>query len=176
MGEADFCLVGKVIKPHGVRGKMKVEYFGESLDGFSSYRTVYIQIEPGKWKPYEVVKSFPQPPRLVIQLKGVERRQETDPLIGKEIYVKKEEMPKLGKGEYYWFEILGLEVKTKEGRTLGRIKEIFPTGANDVYVVKGKRRDLFLPAIEKVIEKVDLERGIMEVAWMEGLWEKEDEI
>lgn len=176
MEGTEYCLIGKVIKPHGVRGKIKIEYFGEDLKGFSSYPKIYVEIAPGQWKSYEILKVFPQPPRLIIQLKGVERREETDPLIGKEIYVKKKEMPKLAKGEYYWFEILGLEVKTKEGKILGRIKEIFPTGANDVYVVKGKRREIFLPAIEKVIEEIDLERGVMEVTWMEGLWEKEDEI
>ncbi|MGQ9509627.1 MAG: ribosome maturation factor RimM [Thermodesulfobacteriota bacterium] len=172
----DYCLVGKVIKPHGVRGKVKVEYFGEDLDGFTRYTKIYIQIEPNRWKSFEILKVYPQPPRLILQLKGIERIEETGPLIGREIYVKREEMPQLGKGEYYWFEIIGLEVETKGRKKLGKIKEIFPTGANDVYVIEGKRREIFLPAIEEVIEKIDLEQGVMEVGWIEGLWEKEDEI
>jgi 16S rRNA processing protein RimM len=54
--------------------------------------------------------------------------------------------------------------------------EIFPTGANDVYVVEGKRREIFLPATEEVIQSIDIKKGRMKVIRMEGLWEEEDEV
>jgi len=174
--ENDLCLIGKVVKPHGVRGKIKVDYFGGDLIRFRAYRKIYLKDDLGRWKPYEVLNVAPQPPRLILQLQGVERMQEAESLTGKEIYVRKEEMPELEKGEYYWFEILGVSVETEKGKRLGRVKEIFPTGANDVYVIGGKRREIFLPATEEVIQSIDRERGVMKVIWMEGLWEEEDEI
>jgi len=117
-----------------------------------------------------------KPPCLILKLMGIERREDAQSLSGREIFIEKSELPQLGEREYYWFEILGMMVETESGKRLGRVKEIFPTGANDVYVVEGKRREIFLPAIEKVIKEVDKERRILKVLWMEGLWEKEDEI
>ena len=144
---------------------------------------VFISIErsssrtnKGRPESYEILEAIPQPPRLILQLKGIETIEEAEPLMGKEILIRKEALPELPEGEYYWVEILGMKVETEEGKRIGRVKEIFPTGAHDVYVVEGKRGEIFLPAIEEVIQSIDLERGVMKVTRMEGLWEEEDEI
>jgi 16S rRNA processing protein RimM len=109
-------------------------------------------------------------------LKGIERREEVEPLLGKEILIERRFLPDLQEGEYYWLDILGILVETQEGRRLGRVKEIFPTGANDVYVIEGKRREIFIPATEEVIQNIDVKEGRMRVIRMEGLWEEEDEV
>jgi 16S rRNA processing protein RimM len=69
-----------------------------------------------------------------------------------------------------------MSVETKEGKRIGEVKEILPTGANDVYVVQGMRREIFLPATDEVIQGVDTKKGVMKVIRMEGLWEDEDEV
>ncbi len=168
--------IGRVVKPHGVKGKMKVKYFGDDLHRFSFYREVFIEGEKGMPEPYEVLEAIPQPPRLILRLKGVEKIEEVELLMGKEIFIKKEAFPALGEREYYWMDILGMKVETEEGKKIGKVKEIFPTGANDVYVIEGKRGEILLPATEEVILSVDLPRGVMRVACLEGLWEDEDEI
>jgi 16S rRNA processing protein RimM len=73
-------------------------------------------------------------------------------------------------------DLLGMSVETQGGKKIGRVKEIFSTGANDVYVVEGKRGEIFLPATEEVIQSVDRERGVMKVSRKDGLWEEEDEV
>jgi 16S rRNA processing protein RimM len=175
MGKHLFA-IGRVVKPHGIRGKMKVEYFGEDLHLFSLYREVFIEGEKGKPKPYEILEAIPQPPRLILRLKGIEKIEETEPLIGKEILIEKKALPKLEEGEYYWVDILGMKVETQDGKRIGKVKEIFLTGANDIYIVEGKRGEILLPAIGEVIQSIDLKRGVMKVARMEGLWEDEDEV
>ncbi len=168
--------IGRVVKPHGVRGKVKVEYFGEDLHQLSSYREVFIKDEKNKPEAYEVLEAIPQPPRLILRLKGIERIEEAEPLIGKEILIERKSLHKLGEGEYYWMDLLGMKVETEEGKRIGKIREIFPTGANDVYVVEGRRGEILLPATEEVVRSVDLKKGVMKVARMEGLWEDEDEV
>ncbi len=168
--------IGRVVKPHGVRGKIKVNYFGEDLDGFPSCQKIFIEDNLGRPEPYEVLEVTPQPPRLILRLKGIERIEETERLIGKEILIRREDLPEPKEGEYYWFEILGMAVETEQGRRIGTVKEIIPTGANDVYVVEGKRGEIFLPATEEVIRNIDRQRRVMRVVRMEGLWEEEDEI
>lgn len=174
--ERDLLPIAKVIKPHGVKGKMKVNYFGEDLDQFSQYREVLIKNPMGELKSYEILETTSQPPYLILRLKGIESRDEVESLMGREILIQRRSLPDLPEKEYYWFEILGLEVETPEGKSIGRIKEIFPTGANDVYVVEGKKREIFLPATEEVIQSIDIAQGRMKVIRMEGLWEDEDEI
>src|SRR5512139_4215683 len=93
--------IGRVVKPHGVKGKVKVEYFGEDLHLFSLYRRIFIEGEKGRPEPYEIMEAIPQPPRLILRLKGIEKIEETEPLIGKEILIKREVLPELGEQEYY---------------------------------------------------------------------------
>jgi 16S rRNA processing protein RimM len=174
--EKDLFPIGRVVKPHGVRGKMKVEYFGDDLDRFSSYREIFIENETNRLEPYEILEVLPQPPRLILRLKGVEKIEEVEPLIGKNIFIEKEALPELEVGEYYWADLLGMEVETQEGKRIGKVKEIFSTGAHDVYVVEGKRGEILLPAIEGVIQSIHLKKRVMKVARMEGLWEDEDEV
>src|SRR5512135_651310 len=168
--------IGKVVKPHGVKGNVKVEYYGDHLPSLSLYREIFIEDEQGRLESYEILESIPQPPRLIIRLKGIEKMEQAESLAGREILVKREALLKLEEGEYYWMDILGLEVETQDGKRIGKVKRIFPTGANDVYVVEGKRGEILLPAIEGVIETVDLKKRVMKVVRMEGLWEDEDEV
>ncbi len=174
--EKNLLPIGRVVKPHGVNGKVKAKYFGEDPHRFSSYHQIFIKDEKGGLEPYEILEVIPQPPRLILRLKGIEKIEETEPLIGKEILIEKEALPELEEGEYYWVDILGMEVETQEGKRIGRVKEIFPTGAHDVYVVEGKRGEIFLPAAEEVIQSINLKKRVMKVVRMEGLWEDEDEV
>jgi 16S rRNA processing protein RimM len=168
--------IGKVVKPHGVKGKIKVKYYGEDLDQFSHYREVILSDGRGNPQTYDIVQAISQPPLLILQLKGIERIEDVQPLVGKEILIRKDSLPALEEDEYYWIDLLGMVVETEDGKKIGTVKEIFATGANDVYVVEGKRGEIFLPATGEVIKTVDRQRRVIKARWMEGLWEAEDEV
>ncbi len=168
--------IGRVVRPHGVKGKVKVEYYGVDLQGLSLFRQIFFEDEKGKPEAYEVLEAIPQPPRLILRLKGIEKIEEAESLTGREIFVEREALRELEEGEYYWMDILGIEVETQEGKRIGKVKEIFPTGANDVYVVEGKRGEILLPATEEVIQSIDIKKRVMKVVRKEGLWEDEDEV
>jgi len=174
--EKNLFPIGRVGKPHGLKGKVKVEYYGTGLHGLSLYREIFIEDEKGRPEAYEILETIPQPPRLILRLKGIEKIEEAESLTGKEIFVKREAFLELEEGEYYWVDILGMEVETQEGKRIGKVKEIFPTGANDVYVVEGKGGEILLPATEEVIQSIDIKKGVMEVVRKEGLWEDEVEV
>ena len=174
--EKDLFPIGRVIKPHGVKGKVKVEYYGVDLHKLSLYREIFIEDEKGNPEAHEILEAIPQPPRVILRLKGIEKVEEAEPLAGKEILIKREALLELEGGEYYWVDLLGIEVETQEGKRIGKVKEIFPTGANDVYVVEGKRGEILLPATEEVIRSIDIKKRVMKVVRKEGLWEDEDEV
>jgi 16S rRNA processing protein RimM len=171
----DLVPVGRIVKPHGIRGKIKVDYYGEDPAGFR-YGEVFLSGPSGQFLAVEVLSVSGQPPRLILQLKGSDRIEEAELLVGQEIFVHRSELPELEEGEYYWFEVLGMEVETEEGRRLGTVREILPTGGHDVYFVKGKRREIALPATVGVIAGIDRENRVIRVRRMEGLWETEDEV
>ena len=175
MSSSDLLPIGRVIKPHGIRGKIKVKYFRED-PGLFIYREVSIRNCAGKPVSYDIQEAVSQPPRIILKLKGIERTEDAQALVGKEVLIRKETLPELPEDEFYWVEILGMVVETEEGRKIGRMKEILETGANDVWVVEGKRKEILLPATQEVIRSVDRKRGIIKVHRMEGLWEKEDEV
>jgi len=106
---------------------------------------------------------------VLLTLVGVDDRDAAEALRGQWIYVAIEDALPLGEGEYYHFQIVGLQVITAEGEALGRITEILPTGANDVYVIQGPRGEILVPALEGVILNVDLPNGRMIVRLPEGL-------
>ena len=168
--------IGRVTKPHGVRGKIKVDYYGEDSDQFSLYREVWVEDGRGGFNSYEILQVTAQPARLILHLNGVQTADEALPLVGKEIYIRREALPDLPEGEFYWIEMIGMEVETERGTHLGKIKEILPAGPHDVYVVQGRRREVLLPAVESVIRGIDRDKRVVRVGWMEGLWEKEDEV
>jgi 16S rRNA processing protein RimM len=168
--------IGRVIKPHGIKGRVKVEYFGEDLGRFLLYREVIIRDPTGRAETFEIVEAVPQPPRIILTLKGIQTIEDTEPLIDREILVPRETLPELAEDEVYWIDLLGMGVETEEGKRLGRVKTIFPTGAHDVFVVEGCRREVYLPATAEVVKRVDRERSLVTVRWMEGLWEAEDEV
>ena len=80
-----------------------------------------------------------------------------------------DELRPLGEGEYYHFQILGLEVRTTTGEVLGRVEQIISTGSNDVFVVRGPRGEVLIPAVDDVVKSVDPAAGRIEVEVVEGL-------
>ncbi len=108
---------------------------------------------------------------FILKLGGIEDRDAAAKLRRSSVWMPSEKMQKLPEGEYYWREIIGLQVVTEEGRILGRIESVFPTGSNDVYVCRGAEKEILLPAIGEVVRKIDTDRGVMVVRLLKGLME-----
>ncbi len=175
MSSSDLLPIGRVVRAHGVRGKIKVEYFGGKSRLFP-YRKILIKGSTGETATYEVREAVSQPPWMILNLRGVEKAEDAQSLAGKEVLIEKETLPDLDEGEYYWADILGMAVETEEGKRIGTMKEILETGANDVWVIEGKRGEILIPATDEVIRDVDAQRRVIRVSRMKGLWEEEDEI
>jgi 16S rRNA processing protein RimM len=89
--------------------------------------------------------------------------------VGRKVFLPEDMQEKLSEGEYYWRDIIGLDVYNEDDKYIGKIESVFPTGSNDVYVCKQAEREILLPAIADVIRKIDLNRRVMIVRLLEGL-------
>ncbi len=163
---------GKIVGAHGVKGELKVLPYieKEEMDGLLSDLKGLLEEFFIEDVPYEVKGIKRHKGVFLVKLREVRRRDEAEALVGKEVFVERDSLPALPEGEYYAFELIGLNVVTEENRPVGILSHIFSTGSNDVYEVKTPDGgELLLPAIEDVIVSVEPERGRIVVRLPEGL-------
>jgi 16S rRNA processing protein RimM len=123
----------------------------------------------------EINAVRPHKDRYIVRFDGVQGREGAEDLRGCDIRIQSSDATELSPGAFYHWQILGLNVVSDEGESLGTVTRIIETGANDVYVVSGgPERDLLLPAIESVVRSVDLDTGTLTVTLIPGLREAQD--
>jgi 16S rRNA processing protein RimM len=146
--------VGWVAAPWGVRGDLKVQPLTDFPERFQRGAALWVQ-----GRRIEVQRSRWSRGFVYLGLSGIDSRNVAEELRGALLEVPESDLTPLPEGQYYRFQVIGLEVRTPEGRSLGRVAEILSTGSNDVYVVRGGPRELLIPAIEDVVKEVDVEGG-----------------
>ena len=165
----DLFAIGEIVKTRGLRGCLKVLCYVETNYTFAELEFVYIEISSGQKKCFVLRKIDVSGKILFIELEGIPDVESAQVFVGCKVYLPEGMQEKLPEGEYYWREIIGLDVYNEEGRYIGRIESVFPTGSNDVYVCKGEEREILLPAIAEVIRKIDINHRVMIVRLLEGL-------
>lgn len=163
-----FIQIGAVVRAQGIKGLIRVKPFADP-DTLLDADILYLGKGDSDPAPREVTSSQLHQGAVLIGLEGVKTMTEAEKLIGNQIYADRETLPELPDGEYYWFEVLGLEVYTEDGLLLGKIKEILPTGSNDVYVVRKDGKEYLIPAIEDVVREIDLSGGRVIIHPIKGL-------
>lgn len=166
--EPRFVAVGRVLRPHGVRGELRVELLTGYPERLPLHAVLYLGDEG---RPYTVERLRLQEGVALIKLAGCDDRDQAETLRGQLLQIPLEHAVPLEEGEYYHFQLIGVEVFTDGGECLGRVVEVLDTGANDVYVVRGRRGEVLLPAIEDVVRQLDLEGRRMVVTLLPGLLE-----
>ena len=159
-----YVAVGRVLAPWGLRGDVKVEPLTDFPQRFAAGGRVWAGgvtyvIERYRWQRGQVF----------LKLAGIDSVTAAEALRHRLLEVPEDELRPLGEGEYYHFQILGLEVKTTAGEVLGRVEQIISTGSNDVFVVRGPRGEVLIPAVDDVVKSVDPTAGRIEVEVVEGL-------
>lgn len=152
-----------IVGAHGVRGEVRVKPLTDFPDRFMSTKRLYIPAGEGR-KAYAVERVRPHGGLFIIKLADVSDRNAAEGLRGSLMQVPREEAVPLPEGTYYVFDLVGCDVVTPEGRRLGQIVDVFPTGANDVYHVRSDAgKELLLPAVKEVVLRVDVDEGIVVV-------------
>jgi len=161
-----YIIIGRVVRPWGTRGEVKVEIMTDFPHRFALLKRVYLGREaaPFALEGFKLHKGW-----AILKLAGCDDRTAAEKLRGKLVQIPMEEAMPLGEDEYYVYQIVGLTVWTTTGECLGQVTEVLSTGSNDVYVVRDGGREILIPAIEDVVKEIDLAKGRMVVELMEGL-------
>lgn len=199
--DADFVVVGEILKPHGVRGELRVACHAQSPFLFDEVPCVFLRpgprtprpdpladLGPGPVRPAQVArarKPAPVRPRrmevaawrehkdlVLLTLDGVADRDAADGLRGHEILVRKTDLPESEQGELFLHEIEGLTVLLEDGSRLGTVADVMLPGGQEVWtIVTGDGREVLFPVAEEFLVDVDSEARTVTIAPPPGLLE-----
>lgn len=150
----DYLRIGLVVKPQGIKGELKIMPMTDDPNRFKGLKQVYV--EQGK---EHVIRSIAnvsvRNDAIIITVEGIETREAAEAMRGKYLCVDRQNAVKLPDGRYFVVDLIGCTVEDTNGTNLGKLNDVYETGANDVYTIKGKR-SLMVPALKKLIKSVDI--------------------
>ncbi len=162
-------VIGRISGLHGVQGWVKLFSHTAPRDNLLDYRKVALGRTDAaggtQWTSAELLDGRRQGKTLVARIAGVEDRDAAAAWVGAEIAVPRSALPAAAEGEFYWVDLIGLDVENTDGEGYGTVDSLIETGAHDVLVVKGERERLIPFAVGPVVKDVDLERKRILVDW-----------
>ncbi len=165
--EPRFLAVGRVIKPHGVHGEVRVEMMTALPERFKWLKTIYVGERNPRRVAVESVRFHQE--FVLLKLAGYPTRTEAEALRNELLQVPEEEAIPLEEGEYFLHQLIGLEVLTEDGQSLGRLTDVLETAANNVFVVSGANGEILIPDIPDVVQDVDVAGGRVTIRPLPGL-------
>ena len=160
----DFITIGRIIATQGVGGKLKLQVTTDFPQRFTPSARVYIDQQPANIESTEWRKGL-----AIIKLDTIDSLEEAKKMVGKMIEIDESQLWPLSEGQYYHFQIVGLEVWTTRGELLGKVSQILNTPSNDNYIVSGANEEVIIPAIEDVIVSIEPDKGYITIEPIEGL-------
>jgi 16S rRNA processing protein RimM len=158
--------VGRITRAHGLKGEVAVLPLSSVESRFEEGSSLFAG-EGGR--PLTVASSRPHRGRMLVFFEGVDDRGKAEGLQGQYLFVPASWAPPLPEGEYWAFELVGCHVVTEGGRSLGTVREVIHTQANDVWVAQGEGAETLIPALKDVVASVDLEARRIVVREIPGL-------
>jgi 16S rRNA processing protein RimM len=162
-------VLGRIVAPFGVQGWVKVHPFGDDPDAWRKMPRWWLGSDPEgtAWQAYELTSLRQHGKGLVAKLAGVDDRAGAEGIDGRYIAAPREALPETGEQEYYWADLIGLDVVNEQGERLGKVATLIETGANDVLVVRDgegtQMRERLLPFVGEVVKEVTSDH--VSVAW-----------
>jgi len=162
-----YTAVGRVLKPHGLKGELRVEAFNPAGPNLQPGRTVFINGVRSK-----ILRSRADRGAWIVQVTGFSGRDSVEGLRGLLVEARDADVRRDDADSYFIHELIGLRVITGTGEELGRVTEVLQSGAADVYVIRDGEREVLIPAIGDVVDSIDLAAGEMRITPLPGLLDK----
>ncbi len=157
--------IGRIIKPHGLRGEVKAKIAIDNDEVFRKFKNAVLSANETSLVKVRIDGSRKAVKGWILHFEGFENLSQVERLCGYYIYVERDYLPELAEGEYYFFQVLGCQVRNESGDFVGTVEDIIETGSNDVMVIR--RQDGFnvheelIPLIKDYIVSMDFERKIV---------------
>ena len=162
--EPVFITIGRILSPWGKEGQLKVAVETDFPQRFTSSSKVYINQQPATIDSAGWHKG-----NAIIKLNSIDSVEDAEKLQGQLVEIHHSQLQPLPEGQYYHFQLIGLEVRTTQGEVLGKITEILTKPSNDIYIVNGARGEILVPAIDDVVKLIDTDKGYLVIEPIKGL-------
>jgi 16S rRNA processing protein RimM len=162
----EYITVAQILAPWGTEGKLRVEVVTDFPHRLAPHSTVYVDR-----KPMAITSTSWQKGQAIVKLEGIDSADDAKRLRGKALEIHRRQLETLPEGQYYHFQLIGLEVWTSQGEFLGKVTGILSGSSNDNYVVSSEKGEILVPTIEDVVKSIDLESGKITIEAIKGLLE-----
>ena len=156
----DYLLIGEITKPQGVRGELKLRPITCDPGRFDGLKTAYIKDEDG-YRPISISVRKADTDAVYLRMEGVETRNDAELMRGTALYIDRAHAVELDEDSTFLCDLIGLRGVLTDGGEIGKLTEVMQPGGNDVYVFKGEKGEVLVPALKSVVVKVDLDEGTM---------------
>lgn len=158
-----FVLIGKIAKPHGLRGEVKLHAFSDEPETLLQYSRVVLVDNSGRLSSVlKIERSRLQGKTAVFKLETVDDRDGAEAIYGNGILLDKKDLPAVEEDEYYWHQLNNLPVFTDAGVELGKVSTIFSNGAQDIMVVKDRHHEYLIPFLDTIVKEYSKERIVVD--------------
>jgi 16S rRNA processing protein RimM len=158
-------IMGRVAGAQGILGWVKLKTYTEFADSLAEFPVWWLGEEQGPWHEISVEKFALQSKGLIAKFPGCNDRTTAEKYKGLLVAVPRSSLPQQAEGEYYWADLIGLDVVNLAGERLGKVGNLMDTGANQVLCVAGESGELLIPFIASVIQQVDVAGKVIRVDW-----------
>jgi len=163
----DTVVVGEVLKPHGVKGEIKIYPLTDNALRFKKLKKVILSNGEISSELRIQRARIDHKEMVFLKLEGIDTPEEAEKYRGFQVRINKSEVPPL-RDRWYYFELEGMKVYENDV-LLGTLVSVLETGANDIYLVRGDRGEICIPALKSVVKKVDVPAKRMDVILPPGL-------
>ena len=162
-------VVGRVGGVHGIKGWLKINSYTRPSDNILTYKP-WLLAKNNIWQEINIEESQVHTQKLLVKILGVDNPEVAAEYVNCEVAIKPEQLPKLNQDQYYWRDLIGLDVFNRENILLGVVSEIIETGANDVFVVNGNGESetrILIPYVMDIyIKRIDLITQTIHIDWV----------
>ncbi len=150
---------GKILKPHGLRGEVKVLPYSGDPENFRQIRYIYTQSGCSEPERHEISARRLQKNFIIARIQNVNSVEQAEQLRNREVHVDRNELPSNQEDEYYWFELIGLSAYNECGALIGRVDSLIDNAAQPTLVITDNSREYMVPLIDRFVKKIDLENS-----------------
>lgn len=161
--------IGKLVGVHGLRGEGRLRLFNPRSSALEDVVEIFLARDAEPARLVRLERARPHGGVWLVVLEGITNPEAARELSGSQVAVRESDLPGLGSGEFYCYQLVGLEVVDDTGGPVGRVSEVLSTAANDILVVDFHGQERLIPMIDRVVAEIDLDRRRVVVRRIEGL-------
>jgi 16S rRNA processing protein RimM len=165
----EFVVIGYITKPHGIKGALKVEPITDDPGRFNQIKKIFLTQDEETRFEFSIDRVQVGPKYVIISLDEITERNEAEKWKNAYIEIPREKVLPLPKGQHYFYELIGLMVRTNSGENIGPLVDVLSYPEHDVYVVESGLREILIPAAPEIVLETDITAGTITINPIEGL-------